>query len=89
MKTRTLSIVAFVAVAFTAGWNYQQNKQNVELPELVLENIEALANGEESGEEDFCWSQFSGGLAWPRQCPSCQRLPFATGVGTTGTCIVH
>lgn len=63
MKTRTLSIVAFVAVAFTAGWNYQQNKQNVELPELVLENIDTLANGEESGEEDFCWSQFSGGLA--------------------------
>lgn len=28
-----------------AGWNYQQNKQEVELSDLALENIDALARG--------------------------------------------
>ena len=37
--------VACVALAAVTGWNYQQSKQNVELSDLALENVEALARG--------------------------------------------
>ena len=45
MKKIILSI-AIIATAAIAGWNYQQNKQNVVLSDLALENVEALARGE-------------------------------------------
>lgn len=47
MKKYILSI-AVIATAAIAGWNYQQNKQSVELSDLALENIEALADNENS-----------------------------------------
>ena len=45
MKKIILS-VAVVATAAIAGWNYQQNQQSVELSDLAMENVEALATGE-------------------------------------------
>ena len=47
MKKIILS-VALIATAAIAGWNYQQNKQSVELSDLAMENIEALADNENS-----------------------------------------
>ena len=49
MKKKMLGIIAFAAIAAVAGWNYNQNLNkidDVELSDLVLENVEALANGE-------------------------------------------
>ena len=46
MGTKILGVIAFAAIAIVAGWNYQQNKQEVELSDLALENIDALARGE-------------------------------------------
>lgn len=46
MKKKVLYAVACVALAAVAGWNYQQSKQDVELSDLALENVEALASGE-------------------------------------------
>ena len=46
MGKRILGVIAFAAIAAVAGWNYQQNKQEVELTDLALENVEALASGE-------------------------------------------
>lgn len=46
MKKKIMYAVACVALAAIAGWNYQQSKQNVELSDLALENVEALASGE-------------------------------------------
>ena len=46
MKKKILYAVACVALAAIAGWNYQQSKQDVELSDLALENVEALASGE-------------------------------------------
>ena len=48
MGTKILGVIAFVAIAAAAGWNYQQ----VQLSDLALENAEALARGE-SG-TDYC-----------------------------------
>jgi len=47
MKKRTIGFVVVSAIVVaSAGWTYQQSRQEVELSELALENIEALANGE-------------------------------------------
>ena len=52
MGTQILGVIAFVAIAAAAGWNYQQNTNEVQLSDLALENAEALARGE-SG-TDYC-----------------------------------
>ena len=52
MGTKILGVIAFVAIAAAAGWNYQQNTNEVQLSDLALENAEALARGE-SG-RDYC-----------------------------------
>ena len=52
MGTKILGVIAFVAIAAAAGWNYQQNTTEVQLSDLALENAEALARGE-SG-TDYC-----------------------------------
>ena len=46
MGKKIFGVIAFVAIAAAAGWNYQQNKQEVELSDLALANVEALAAGE-------------------------------------------
>ena len=52
MGTKILGVIAFVAIAAAAGWNYQQNTNEVQLSDLALENAEARARGE-SG-TDYC-----------------------------------
>ena len=52
MGTKILGVIAFVAIAAAAGWNYQQNTNEVQLSDLALEHAEALARGE-SG-TDYC-----------------------------------
>ena len=52
MGTKILGVIAFVAIAAAAGWNHQQNTNEVQLSDLALENAEALARGE-SG-TDYC-----------------------------------
>ena len=52
MGPKILGVIAFVAIAAAAGWNYQQNTNEVQLSDLALENAEALARGE-SG-TDYC-----------------------------------
>lgn len=49
---KIISAIAFVAIATVAGWNYNQNKQNVNLSNLALENIDALARYEGNGITD-------------------------------------
>lgn len=48
MKKKIFSIVAAVAVVAAAGWSYLQSKQSVELSDLAMENVEALATGEDN-----------------------------------------
>lgn len=42
---KALYTVAVIATVAIAGWNYQQNKE-VELSDLAMANVEALASGE-------------------------------------------
>ena len=47
MKKNIFSLVAIAAISLSA-WNYSENQNNVELSDLALENVEALASGEDS-----------------------------------------
>ena len=86
MKSRFLKIVFAAALVVAAGVTAYQAQEKEMMSDLTMENVEALASGDVTTARDFCWSQFTGGLAWPRQCPSCVRIPFATGVGPAKIC---
>lgn len=63
MKKYIISMMAVATVAI-AGWNYQQNKE-VELSDLAMANVEALASGEGSGNCKWRtgWSSSGGWIA--------------------------
>jgi hypothetical protein len=45
MKKKIFSLVAIAAISLGV-WNYSENQTNVELSDLALANVEALASGE-------------------------------------------
>ena len=56
MGKKILGVIALVAIAAATGWNYQQNKQEVEFSDLALANVEALAYNESS---EHCGDDFT------------------------------
>lgn len=46
MKKKILGATIMAAIAFIAGWNISQSNNDVNLSDLTLENVEALASGE-------------------------------------------
>ena len=78
MKKHIFGAALLVAIAVAAGWNYQQNKQDVQLSDLALTNVEALASGEGSG--DCKWrTGHSSVTGWLAICDS-------YGVGYSCSC---
>ncbi|MDH6534690.1 hypothetical protein D0T51_10230 [Parabacteroides sp. 52] len=47
MKKRIIEVVLMATMAFAASWGISQNKNEVSLSDLILSNVEALANNEE------------------------------------------
>lgn len=43
-----LGIITIAAIAAVTGWNYNQSQNDIELSDLALANVEALARGEGS-----------------------------------------
>lgn len=62
MGKKLFRVIAFVAITAAAGWNYNQNNQKVELSDLALENVEALARGEGIDQDGYKY------VAEPRPC---------------------
>ena len=52
MKLKIFWAVLFTAIALAAGWNFSQSQNEVELSDLALANVEALARIE--GQNDAC-----------------------------------
>ena len=46
MKKRIIGAELLVAISVSAGWNYNQSRNEVPLSDLALANAEALAQGE-------------------------------------------
>ena len=64
------AMAMIVAVAVTAGWNFYQNTQEMEMNELALANVEALASGETLVLE--CDS-YSVVIICKKNCSSCYK----------------
>lgn len=58
MKLKIFWAVLFTAIAVAAGWNYSQSQNEVELSDLALANVEALARweGDTNKVEERCES---------------------------------
>ena len=68
MGKKIIGVIAFAAIAVAAGWNYQQNKQEVKLSDLALENVEALASDESVGNICKWRSGHSSVTGWVAIC---------------------
>ena len=76
MGKKIIGVIAFAAIAVAAGLNYQQNKQDVELSDLALENIEALARNE-GGKNNKALAQKANGeyCCTPLDGNNCTQSP--------------
>lgn len=52
MKKKIFGVALIAAMAVAAGWNFNQSKNEVELSDLALANVEALARGEGGFDQD-------------------------------------
>ena len=48
MKKKINAAVIIAALAITAGWNYNQSQNEMSISDLVLANVEALAEKEDN-----------------------------------------
>lgn len=48
MKKKIFGAVLITAMAVTTGWNFNQSKNETQLSDLALANVEALASGEDT-----------------------------------------
>lgn len=48
MKKKFMGIVIISVITIISGWNYNQTKRELKISDIVLVNVEALANGEGS-----------------------------------------
>lgn len=64
MGKKLFGVIAFVAIATAAGWNYQQNKQSVELSDLALANVEALVRYEDGECPNGCLTEYDSKGCW-------------------------
>jgi hypothetical protein len=62
MKKRVLSLLLVATIAVAAAWNFSQNQDEVELSDLALANVEALAQSE--GPAGTCYGT---GPGWTNQ----------------------
>lgn len=63
MKKKIFGVALIAAMAVAAGWNFNQSKNEVELSDLVLANVEALARYEDNHCPNGCLDQ-SGDGCW-------------------------
>ncbi len=64
MKKKIFGVILIAAMAITAGWSFNQSKNEVELSDLALANVEALAQGESGGNSWCCGIVGSCGIDW-------------------------
>ena len=77
---KALYAVAVIATIAIAGWNYQQNKQSVELSDLALENVEALARNEWGDEHCKGCSPSTSSICWMSEYDGCMGYRIGTAV---------
>lgn len=73
MKRKIFGAALLVALAVAAGWNFNQNKNEMKLNDLALANVDALASGEDGWakfrvvvHDLHSWTCYDGGVSY---CP--------------------
>ena len=73
MKKKIFGVALIAAMALAAGWNFNQSKNEVELSDLALANVEALARYEDQNDRCTEFSSFrciSNGVVYDQMYPS-------------------
>ena len=69
MKKKIFGAALIAAMAITAGWNFCQSQNEMELSDLVLANVEALAQYEDNYYPNGCLDQTGDGCWYYREYP--------------------
>jgi hypothetical protein len=77
MKKKIRSIAFVVAIAAAATWNFSQSKAKVDLSDLALANVEALASEENDDRTGkLCYKSITTGESLLiLYCGTCTYLP--------------
>lgn len=90
MKKKIFGAAIIAAMAVAAGWNFNQSKNETQLSDLTMANVEALARNE-SGEKKSCFRSITkapddGSLALSaRDCSDC-KLYWVTSASNSSEC---
>lgn len=60
MKIKKIWVALFATVAIAAGWNFNQTQREVEVSDLTLHNLDAIAQGK--GIFPSCMKKEGGGI---------------------------
>lgn len=78
MKKKIFGAALIATMAVATGWNFNQSKNKVELSELALANVEALAQGEGIYTHGICYQTLSFEYVFPSHyviyCLGCQTV---------------
>lgn len=91
---KTIKRIVFLAIFGFIAFNTVSLYSNIEDSDICLANTlrvaEANAEGAGGGGDIYmCWHNFSGGIAWCKQCIGCNRIPFATPYGDSSYCLAN
>jgi len=76
-KLRLFFVLAVIVTALTL--NVSVALKSTKTPTLQYKDMEALAEESSATKTYTCFKTFSGGIGFPRQCPSCVIMPLSFG----------
>lgn len=86
MKKKILGAAFIAAMALTAGWNFNQSKNEIMMSKLALANVEALARNEGESGTGTCYktitTQKGSKILY---CSTCTYIKDSTNSWTSGT----
>ena len=88
MKEKIFSVALVAVIALGAGWNVMQSENKTDLADLILTNVEALANDEMTGGFPACMKNNGGGEP-ADNLPICENGTCRRKSGNKGTLDVN
>ena len=88
MKKKFFSVAIVAVIALGAGWNVMQSENEKDLSDLILANVEALANSETGGGKRVCYHTITSKEgSQVRYCQTCDWVDGTSSwVSSTSEC---